>query len=86
MAHVGFEKIVSYTGVRREDIPAAKSILSSLPLVYTETFPSSITDSGVTSAYRLVGLETKKHKGTRGEEMTEYVANQERMERSSGRE
>lgn len=85
LAHVGFEKIVDYTGVRREDIPAAKSILSSLPLVYTETFPSSITDSGVTSAYRLVGLETKKHKGTLGEAMSEYVADRERAENSGGK-
>ena len=84
LAHVGFDKIVDYTGVRREDIPAAKSILNSLPLVYTETFASSITDSGVTSAYRLVGLETKKHKGTHGEAMAEYVANKEGMERSGG--
>jgi len=69
MAHIGFDKIEAYTGVRGNDIKAATSMLAALSMVYIERLPSSESEAGVHNAYRLVGLEPKRHMGTTGRRM-----------------
>lgn len=66
MANISFDKIVEYSGVERHRIKAATSLLASLQLAYVERLPSGTNDFGVANAYRLVGLESYNHMGTRG--------------------
>jgi hypothetical protein len=42
------------------------SFLASLSLVYVEQVPSKTNSFGVSSAYRLVGLDSYNHMGTKG--------------------
>ncbi|MCF3972100.1 hypothetical protein [Paracoccus salsus] len=66
LANISFDKINEYSGIRRDEIKAATSLLASLSLVYIERVPSASNDYGVANAYRLAGLETSVHMGTRG--------------------
>jgi hypothetical protein len=66
LANISFDKISEYSGIRRHEIKAATSLLASLSLAYIERVPSSSNDYGVANAYRLAGLETSVHMGTRG--------------------
>lgn len=66
LANISFDKISEYSGIRRHEIKAATSLLASLSLAYIERVPSSSNDYGVANAYRLAGLETFVHMGTRG--------------------
>lgn len=66
LANISFDKINEYSGIRRYEIRAATSLLASLSLAYIERVPSSSNDYGVANAYRLTGLETSVHMGTRG--------------------
>ena len=70
MANIGFDKIAEYTGLRREQIKAATSLLASLSLAYIERVPSAVNDYGVANAYRLAGLESTVHMGTIGRRLT----------------
>lgn len=72
MAKIGFDKIESYTGIDRHRIKAASSLLATLGLVYTERVPSKTNDIGVANAYRLMGLESYVHMGTRGRGIDAY--------------
>ena len=65
-ANVGYEKIVEYTGIKRDRIKSAISFLASLSLVYVEHVPSSVNTYGISNAYRIVGIDPTVHMGTRG--------------------
>lgn len=69
MANISFDKIEAFTGVDRPRIKAATSLLASLALVYIEHVPSKTSEYGVANAYRLAGLDTYTHMGTRGRGM-----------------
>ena len=71
LANIGYEKIKDYTGVKRERIKAAISILNSVPLVYVEHVPSKTSDVGIASAYRIVGIDPYNHMGTKGRDLAE---------------
>lgn len=66
LANISFDKISEYSGVRRHEIKAATSLLAALSLAFIERVPSATNDYGVANAYRLAGLETSVHMGTRG--------------------
>ena len=65
---------VSYThldvykrqGIKRERIKSAISFLASLSLVYVEQLPSQTNSFGISNAYRIVGIDSFNHRGTRG--------------------
>jgi hypothetical protein len=65
-ANVGYEKIVEYTGIKRDRIKSAISFLASLSLVYVEHVPSNSNAYGISNAYRIVGIDPTVHMGTRG--------------------
>ena len=69
LANISFEKITEYSGVRQHDIKAATSLLAAVSLAYIERTPSNASEFGVANAYRLVGLDSTKHMGTRGRRM-----------------
>lgn len=66
MANISFDKIAEYTGVDRARIKPATSLLATSSLAYLERVPSNLNDFGVANAYRLAGLESYQHMGTRG--------------------
>jgi hypothetical protein len=72
LARIGFEKIEQYTTIKRNRIKPAVSFLASLSLVYVEHLPSSMNAKGIANAYRVVGLDTYNHMGTRGRAMQEF--------------
>lgn len=72
LAKIGFEKIEQYTTIKRNRIKPAVSFLASLSLVYVEHIPSSTNAKGIANAYRIVGLDTYNHMGTRGRAMQEF--------------
>ena len=71
MANIGFDKIEDYTGIERPKIKAATSLLAAHSLVYIEHLPRQTNEIGVFNAYRIVGLDSYVHMGTRGRGMGE---------------
>lgn len=72
MAIIGYDKIVEYTAIERSKIKAAISRLAAIPLVYVEQIPSRQNESGISNAYRIVGLNPYEHMGTKGRGMDAY--------------
>jgi len=70
MANISYGKIVEYTGIERARIKPAMSLLAALSLVYIEHLPSNTYASGIANAYRIVGIDSYNHMGTRGRGMT----------------
>ncbi|AHB50009.1 hypothetical protein W911_05975 [Hyphomicrobium nitrativorans NL23] len=64
MAKISYEKIEEYSGVTREHIKRALTILGANSLVHIEHVPSAISAEGVANAYRLVHLYSRLHMGT----------------------
>lgn len=69
LAHIGYDKIHKYTAIPLERIKPALSLLTLNGLVYTENFPSKWSEQGLSNAYRLVHLNTRRHMGTTGRGM-----------------
>lgn len=72
LANIGYDKIEDYTGIKRPRIKTAISFLASLSLIYVEHIPSKTNSQGVSNAYRIVGLDSHNHMGTRGRVMNEF--------------
>lgn len=68
-AHIGYEKIIEYTGMRRERIKAAISVLLANDLIHVEHFRTNKNPSGVSVGYRLVGVDPFRHMGTSGKSL-----------------
>lgn len=66
LANISFTTISDYSGINRERIKAATSLLASHSLAYIERVPSATNPYGVANAYRLVGIDPYSHMGTRG--------------------
>ncbi|KAB2912689.1 MAG: hypothetical protein F9K29_18170 [Hyphomicrobiaceae bacterium] len=66
MAKISYDKIEEYSGVSREHIKRALTILGANSLVHIEHVPSGAYADGVASAYRLVHLNSRQHMGTWG--------------------
>jgi hypothetical protein len=71
LANIGYDKIEEYTGIKRVRIKTAISFLASLSLVYVEHIQSKINPNGISSAYRIVGIDSYNHMGTRGRNFEE---------------
>jgi DNA-binding transcriptional ArsR family regulator len=76
MAKITYGKIEDYSGVARNNIRRALSVLAANILVHIETVPSSESDDGVAYAYRLAHLNPRQHMGTlgRGIDRAEFPA------------
>jgi hypothetical protein len=66
MAKISYERIEEYSGVARNNIRRALSILGANGLIHIEHFSSSSNENGVANAYRLAHLNTRHHMGTWG--------------------
>lgn len=69
-ANLSYDKIEEYTGINRTRIKSALSFLASLSLIYTERAPSSVNEYGISNSYRIVGIDTSNHSGTRGRSLS----------------
>ena len=69
MANISFTKIEEYTGLERHRIKTGLTVLGVTGLVHVERAPSSVNEYGIANAYRLVGLDSYNHMGTRGRAM-----------------
>lgn len=63
-ANISYDGIETYTGIARPKIKPAQSLLAALSLVYVESTLSTQSDRGVANAYRIVGVESRVHRGT----------------------
>jgi hypothetical protein len=66
LANIGYDKIELYTTIGRNRIKTATSFLTALSLIYVECVPSTTNERGVANAYRILGLDSYNHLGTRG--------------------
>lgn len=66
MAKITYDKIEIYSGVARNNIRRAISLLAANDLVHVEYVPSAISENGIANAYRLAHLNTRRHMGTSG--------------------
>jgi hypothetical protein len=69
MANISFTKIEEYTGLERHRIKTGLTVLGVVGLVHVERVPSQVSEYGVANAYRLVGIDSHIHMGTRGRGM-----------------
>jgi len=65
VANISYDGIETYTGVARTKIKSAHSLLAALSMVYVESTISAQSEFGVANAYRIVGVESRLHRGTR---------------------
>lgn len=63
-ATVSYERICDYTGLRRNDVRPALSLLVNKALIHVDSFPTGMNEFSSANTYRLVQLETRKHRGT----------------------
>lgn len=66
LAHLSYDKIEDYSGVGKNQIRSAISVLAANHLVHAERLPSNASEYGTSSAYRLAHLNTRQHMGTFG--------------------
>jgi DNA-binding transcriptional ArsR family regulator len=65
LANISYDTIERYTGIARQRLKPATSLLAALSMVYVEETLSSQSEFGVSNAYRIVGVESHVHRGTR---------------------
>lgn len=66
LANISLDVIEEYTGIDRSRLKTATSVLAGCSMVYIEHKPSSQNPYGIANAYRLPGLDSYNHAGTRG--------------------
>ncbi len=65
-ANISYEKIVLYSGVEKNAIRTAISFLIEHLMIQTEQQPSSSNEHAIANAYRISGIEPRRHAGTTG--------------------
>jgi DNA-binding transcriptional ArsR family regulator len=66
MANITYDTIEEYSGVARNNIKRALSVLAANGLVHVEHVSSGTYEDGIANAYRLAHLDTRHHMGTNG--------------------
>lgn len=66
VANISYEKIEEFSGVGKNHIRRALSVLAANHLVHIEHRPSNLSELGTANAYRLAHLNTRQHFGTTG--------------------
>ena len=69
LANISYDKIADYTGIDRNRIKPALSLLAINGVVHVEYGISASSELGVANAYRVVHLENSAHMGTRGRKL-----------------
>jgi DNA-binding transcriptional ArsR family regulator len=65
-ATIGYQKLVEYSGIQRNDIKSALSLLTTLNLIQVDSVNSQLNEFSTCNTYRLCFLEVYRHKGTTG--------------------
>lgn len=65
-AKITYQKIEEYSGVSRDHIRRALSVLTANGLVHVQTVASEAYESGIANSYRLAHLDSYTHMGTTG--------------------
>lgn len=66
LAQISYDKITEYTGLDRNRIKQALTLLAIANLVHVERVPSDVNDFAVSNAYRITHIDSYAHMGTRG--------------------
>ena len=65
LAHISYDKISRLSGISRNAIKTAQSLLISANMIYVEHIPLEDSEYGVANSYRLIGINPRVHLGTR---------------------
>lgn len=65
-ANISYPTIEEYTAVPVARIKSATSFLASHSLIYIDHVPSQANEHGVANAYRVAGIDPRRHMGTLG--------------------
>jgi hypothetical protein len=72
-AQMTYEKITEYTGIHRNDISSATSFLVASELIRINQIESKNNENQFINIYRLVGLDSYNHVGTKGKKDPEIL-------------
>lgn len=72
-ANISYDKIEEYTGIGREKIRSALSLLVTHGMVHVDHIPSNMNKFGVSSAYRIPHIRPYIHQGTSAREKLELT-------------
>ena len=76
MAQISYGKIEEASGVTENYIKSALTVLGANGLVHVERLQSNQSERGISNAYRLCYLDTRRHMGTTGrDDDYEFLAN-----------
>jgi hypothetical protein len=73
-AKVGYAKLSSYTGIHRNELKSAISLLINLNLVQVDSGASDVNQYATVNMYRPCHLEAYKHRGTVGRSLAGMFA------------
>jgi len=66
LVNLTYDGIEDYTGMARDRIKGALSVLTARGLVHVDHTPSSLHEAGVANAYRIAHIDPTRHMGTTG--------------------
>jgi hypothetical protein len=72
LAKVTYDHVTELTGIARERVKTALSLLAANGMVHIEHIPSRYSEYGIANAYRIPQIDSSRHMGTVGRGMTEY--------------
>jgi hypothetical protein len=64
LAHLTYRSIEDYTGVDGHAIKRALNVLAANGAVHIEHVPSTQSQYGIANAYRIAGIDDRRHRGT----------------------
>jgi hypothetical protein len=78
-ANISYDKIIEYTGISRDKIRNAVSLLVTHEMIHVDRAPSGSNDSAVANAYRIPHIQPYWHLGTSSRERLENAALEEAL-------
>lgn len=69
--NIAYDRIEDYTGIKRERIRSALSLLASTGLIHIDHVKSTTSEFGMANAYRLTHVDPHRHMGTTGRGATD---------------
>jgi DNA-binding transcriptional ArsR family regulator len=72
LAKATYDQITNSTGIPRDRLKTALSLLAANGMVHVEHVPSRHSEYGIANAYRLPQIESSRHMGTVGRGLTEF--------------
>ena len=75
LAHISYDTINDYAAIDQSRIKSGLSVLAAQGLIHVEHRPSSVSNFGISNAYRLAHIDPHRHMGTTGRslEFGDYV-------------